>query len=153
MANQILGEGLRGACIIRIISTISQYLISSGPARRRLRAPGRQGPKNGHFTIGLPKELATFGPLPGPRKSGLGALFGAWTRGSRSHARIIRSIRIIRFIKIIELMRIIRNISSISQNLIFLSSARRLLRPLGPVVVLLGGGENRCTDHLLQFGL
>ena len=39
-------------CIIRIISTISQYLISSGPARRPLRAPGHQGPKNGHFTIG-----------------------------------------------------------------------------------------------------
>ena len=128
MANQILGEGLRGACIIRIISTISQYLISSGPARRRLRAPGRQGPKNGHFTIGLPKELATFGPLPGPRKSGPRSLFTAWARGPRSHERIIRFIRIIRSIQIIGLICIIRIISTISQYLISSSTARRPLR-------------------------
>ena len=66
-------------CIIRIISTISQYLISSGPARRLLRAPGRQGPKNGHFAKGLQKEVATFGPPPRPRKSGPRPLFTAWT--------------------------------------------------------------------------
>ena len=57
-------------CIIRIISTISQYLISSGLVRRPLRAPGRQGPKNDHFTKGFQKELVTFGPLRGPRKPG-----------------------------------------------------------------------------------
>ena len=38
-------------CINRIVNTISQYLISSGPARRLLKAPSRQGTKNGHFTI------------------------------------------------------------------------------------------------------
>ena len=57
-------------CIIRIVSTISQNLISPGRARRPLRAPGRQGPKNGHFTKGFQKELASFGPLRGPRKPG-----------------------------------------------------------------------------------
>ena len=45
-------EASEGSLPPRIISTISQYLISSGLARRPLRAPGRQGPKNGHFTIG-----------------------------------------------------------------------------------------------------
>ena len=39
-------------CIIRIISTISRDLISLGPARRPLRAFGRQDPKNDHFTKG-----------------------------------------------------------------------------------------------------
>ena len=98
-------------CIIRIVSTVSQNLISPGRARRPLRAPGRQGPKNYHFTKGRRKELATFGPLSGPRKSGQGSPFTAWTRGPRSHERIIRIIRIIRFIKIIGLICIIRLIS------------------------------------------
>ena len=37
-------------CIIRIISTISQYLISWSPARRAPRGPDRPKPKSGYFT-------------------------------------------------------------------------------------------------------
>ena len=66
-------------CIIRIIRAISQDLISPGRARKPLRAPGRQRPKNAHFTKGLQKELATFGPWPGRRKSGPRPLLTAWT--------------------------------------------------------------------------
>ena len=72
--------------------------------------------------------MATFGPLPGPRKSRPRALFTAWTRGPRSHERIIRIISIVRFIKIIGLICIIRIISTISQYLISSGPARRPLR-------------------------
>ena len=75
--------------------------------------------------------LATFGPLPGPRKSRSRAPFTAWTSGPRGHERIIRITRIIRFLKIIGLICIIRIISTISQYFISLGPARRLLRAPG----------------------
>ena len=64
-------------CIIRIISTISQNLISPGRARRPLRPPG------------------PFGVLPGRRKSVHGSPFTIWVSSPRSHVRIVRVISIL----------------------------------------------------------
>ena len=113
--------------------------------------------------------MVTFGPLPGPRKSGPRVLFTVWIRGPGSHERIIRIIRIIRFVKIIGLVCIIRIVSTISQDLISPGLARRPLGILAargrniailqkafkknwPLLAHRLGRGNRGHDHFLQFG-
>ena len=118
-------------CIIRIVSTISQYFLSLGMAERPLRAPGRQETKSSRFAIGRHFKLVTFGSVPGARKSRPIPLVTVRTRGQRSPERIMKIIRMIRFIKIIGLICIIRIISTISQYLISSGPVRRPLRAPG----------------------